>query len=138
MAELKITRARKGDLIIVETISRNAYSVAAEREARDAGRELARTVTSYGIGVVASASREGVVKAWSPVGWGGKLIGPDGDPLRGRRCWSLSSQEVDVAGALTAAKAHHWPGHPGQPKDFDTLAEAREVIRPFVKVEKSR
>lgn len=25
----------------------------------------------------------------------------------------------------------HWPGHPGQPRPFDSIEEARELARPF-------
>jgi len=36
-----------------------------------------------------------------------------------------------VAGAFAAAKAHTWPGHPTQPKAYESLEEVRAAVRPF-------
>lgn len=132
------TKARKGDLILVETVSRNYYSHAAYEEAKAAGRTLPTTTTKYEFGVVDSATREGFVKTWRAVGYGDALTS-DGYtqkivtyPIE--RWWVMTAKTIDVEGVLRAAKAHHWPGHPGQPKAFDTLDEAKQVAKPFLLV----
>lgn len=128
--------ARKGDLILVEETRSNSYSVAAYREARAKGRELPRTTTTYAFGVVASATREGVAKSWFPVGYGDQAVSEYAQPLTqrfglARRTWVMSRKEIDVAAVMQAAKAHHWPGHPGQPQAFDTYEEACAIARPY-------
>jgi hypothetical protein len=119
-------KTRKGDLILVERIDRAFYTD---------GRGVVE-LTSYVFGVVASATRDGVAKACHSVGYGDDLIA-DGcaQPLNSRlvnRFWVLSAKDVDVTGVLRAAKAHHWPGHPGQPMPFDSLDEAKSAARPYL------
>lgn len=126
------TKARKGDLVLVEQVSRNYWSVAAVQEAKAAGRKLPETETSYQFGVVDSATRDGVIKTWREVGYGDDLLtGGRALPFLTFdsfvRCWVLSAKKVDVDAVLRAAKAHHWPGHPGQPKPFDSFDEAQQI-----------
>jgi hypothetical protein len=125
-------KARKGDLILIETVTRNSYSVAARMEAKAAGRELSQEDTTYTFGVVASATREGYVKSWSSVGYGDELVSTYAMPIGTKeRRWVVGQKDIDVPAAMKAAKAHHWDGHPGQPQPFDSLKEATDTVRPF-------
>lgn len=133
MTTAEPTKARKGDLILVERVSHNHWSLAAYEEARAAGRTLPDTETDYTFGVVASATRDGVAKTWHSVGWGDELVSTGyAQPVASRlvnRYWIQPAKQVDVEAVLRAAKAHHWPNHPGQPRAFDTLDEAIEVAK---------
>lgn len=130
---VRTSNTRKGDLILVETVSRDSYSSAARREAKEAGRELVTERTEYTYGVVASATRDGAVKTYRAVGYGEELVSTYARPLSaGNRCWTMSAKEIDVMGVMGAAKAHHWDGHPNQPKPFSSLADAQAAARPFV------
>jgi hypothetical protein len=131
------TKARKGDLILVERVSRNCYSLAAYAEAKAAGRTLPDVETDYQFGVVASATRDGQVKTWRSIGWGDELLNASDQPIRYDRRWVKSAKCVDVTGVLVAAKAHHWPGHPGQPMPFDTFEQARDFARKFASKERA-
>ena len=127
-------KARKGDLVLIERTEHCHWSLDARAEARAAGRELPETTTAYTFGVVASATRDGVVKTWRPVGYGADLVsGGYARPLLPReRAYVIPAKTIDVTGVLRAAKEHHWPGHPDQPKPFDSLDEAKLVARPFL------
>lgn len=127
----KPAKARKGDLILVELTTRNHWSLSAVREARDLGRELPDTVTTYQFGIVASATRDGQAKTWSPIGFGDALIcsGPGRELGVNQRRWVLSAKDVDVTAALTSAKAHHWPGHPDHPRAFDSYRDATRALQ---------
>jgi hypothetical protein len=126
-------KARKGDLILIERVDHNYYSVAAHEEAKAAGRELPDTETTCTFGVVASATRDGQPKTWYSVGWGDELVSTGyAQPVMSRlvnRYWVQPAKQVDVEAVLHAAKAHHYPNHPGQPKPYDTFEEARDVAR---------
>lgn len=131
----KTTKARKGDLILVEETTRNYYSVATYAEAKAAGQTLPESETTYQFGVVASATKEGEVKAWSQLAWGDELINASSSrPIGHSRRWVMSAKTIDVAGVLTAAKSHHYPGHPGQPKPFSSFDEAKRLAQPFLTV----
>lgn len=125
-------RARKGDLVLVRTASHNFYSTAALMEAKAAGRELKAEDTAYTFGVVASATRDGVVKTWCAVGCGNDLVNTYAQPVGTSMCWVTSSKKIDVPGVLSAAKKHHWDNHPGQPEPFTSLEDAVSVARPFL------
>lgn len=128
-------KARKGDLILVEDISRNSWSVAAREEAKNAGRTLPDTETRYQFGIVDSATREGEVKTWRQLSGGEALVSTGyAQPMGQSRRWVLSAKQIDVTGVLKAAQAHHWPGHPDSPRPFNSYEQAREVARPFLAV----
>lgn len=113
--------ARKGDLVLVEDVSHD-YVAGVGRSER----------VSYQFGVVASATRDGLVKSFRSIGWGDDLLSESAELLRGRRCVVASRSDLtSVEGVLVSAKAHHWPGHPGQPMPFDSVEDARDVVRPF-------
>lgn len=109
--------ARKGDLVIIEETHRD-YIIG----------EGTRERTSYSVAVVASATRDGRVKTYRGVGWGDELLSTNAVPVRHERCYVASAGDVDIDATLRAAKAHHWPGHPGQPKAFDSLADVRAIV----------
>jgi len=114
--------ARKGDLILIE-----------RKEIISSLTEPRRERVTYEFGMVASATRDGVVKSWHMLQWGEGVISPNDVVLpRHARMWVMPKKGIDVLGALAAAKAHHWDGHPNQPKPFDTFEDARECVRPFV------
>jgi hypothetical protein len=113
-------KARKGDLVLVERTDRT-YAIGKDNTAR----------TTYHYGVVHSASRDGVVKTWSALGYGDDMVSDVGQKVSHRETVRVMPRaEVDVDAVLHAAKAHHWPGHPGQPMPFDSFDEARDVARP--------
>ena len=112
---------RKGDLIIVEHTTHD-YVIGQGRTER----------VEFRVGVVASATRDGVAKSWFDIGWGDELLSGYAQPVRsGDRARVVSAKEIDVPAVLAAAKEHHWPGHPGQPMPFGSLDEVRDLARPF-------
>jgi hypothetical protein len=111
-------KARKGDLIVVERVSRSYVIGAPSVE-----------TTDYAVGVVASATRDGDVKTWRALGYGDALLSDYAQGVKYARRWVVSSKEIDVEAALRGAKANHWPGHPGQPRPFDSLDEVKAVVR---------
>ena len=114
-------KARKGDLVLIERTERS-YVIGQPSTER----------TTYEFGVVHSATRDGVVKTWSSLGYGDELVSSYGRQMTHReRAYVMPKSDIDVAAVLGAAKAHHWPGHPGQPMPFDSVEEARELARPF-------
>lgn len=113
-------KARKGDLVLVERTERS-YAIGQPTTER----------TTYTFGVVHSATREGVVKTWSPVGYGDQLVSDYGQQIGRDTAYVMPKSDIDVTGVLGAAKAHHWPGHPGQPQPFDSLDAAKNAARPF-------
>jgi hypothetical protein len=112
-----MTRARKGDLVIVEQ-TRHDYIIGQGSQER----------TTFDVAVVASATRDGAVKTYRGVGWGDELLSSNSVPARHSRCYVASAADVDLDATLAAAKAHHWEGHPGQPKSFDSLADVRAIV----------
>jgi hypothetical protein len=121
-----LRRVRKGDRILVERVDRDYYLD---------GRGVVER-TSYTFGVVASATRDGTAKTFHPVGYGDELVSSShGEPVNSRlvsRYWVMSARDIDVTAVLRAAKAHHWPGHPGQPRPFETLDDAKAAARPHL------
>ena len=112
-------KARKGDLILIERKTHTSSLIEARRES-----------VTYEFGVVGSATREGIVKTWRQVGYGDALMSQSDSVLpRHGRMWIMPAKAIDVEAALMAAKAHHWDGHPGQPKPFDSFEDAREAVR---------
>lgn len=114
--------ARKGDLILIERVEIISSLIEPRRER-----------TTYEYGMVASATRDGVVKSWHMLGWGDEIVTTHNAPLpRHSRMWVMPAKGIDVTAALTAAKAHHWDGHPNQPKPFDSLEDAKNAVRAYV------
>jgi hypothetical protein len=114
--------------------------VLVERTERTYGIGIPSTErTTYEFGMVASATRDGVLKSWFRIGYGDQIVSEYQSILtrEERAAYVLSQSEIDVSAVLTAAKSHHWPDHPGQPMPFDSVEEAREIARPFrIKVSK--
>ena len=112
-------KARKGDLVLVE-ITQRSYVI---------GRPSEES-TTFHFGVVHSATRDGLIKTWSSVGYGDELVSDYGRKLnRGERAYVMPKASIDVDAVLRAAKDHHWPGHPGQPMPFDSIEDAKSVAR---------
>lgn len=120
------TKARKGDAVLIEHTTTN-YRINAPT----------RTVTSYSFHFVASATRDGVVKAVAD--------GPDAQSVSlertisaGRR-WIIGQGQCDVAGLLAAFDARQWPGRDRRSYDhgrypFASVDEAKDFARAFVGV----
>jgi hypothetical protein len=108
------TAARRGDLVVVHEHVRD-YVIG----------QGASEYDRYEVGVVTSVTRDGLVKRYTGT-WGSEVT------IRGHvRCQLVPRAAVDVAGAFAAAKAHTWPGHPTQPKAYESLEEVRAAVRPF-------
>jgi hypothetical protein len=108
--------AQRGDLAVLVRTTRDYYT---NRPAEDRVEAV--------ICVVTSIKRDGTVSKVRD-NWGG-----DPRPLRtGETALLVPRSEVDVEAAWAAGRAHVYPGH-DQPKAFDSLDEAREAIRPFLR-----
>ena len=110
------TVAKRG-MVLVHEITRRDYIIG----------EGPREHTDCELGIVTSITRDGLVKRYRNA-WGGEQDGPAGRMFRGR---VHLAPGIDPEPAMAAAKAHCWPGHPGQPKPYGSLAEVREALRPF-------
>lgn len=119
--ETKHQTARKGDLVVVEQRTSTYFT----------GRGTV-FATEFNVGVVASATREGTVKTWRHLGYGEDLLSTGAQPIRYDKCYVLPKSRIDVDAALVAAKLHCWPGHPTQPKAFDSIEDVRECLRPLL------
>ncbi len=105
--------ARKGTLIVAEENSRTYSTVA----------DTSHTARSYRLGVVSSATRGGGVRTWQDI-----ATGDAPKPMRGA-FWVVPAEVATVAKAAEIAKAHCWPGHPNQPKAFDSLEDIKAALR---------
>lgn len=108
--------AKRGDLVVV--VQRHVDTVLGKGH-------VARE--DCVVGIVASINREGLVLRYRSV-WGGE---PVRLPVGG---WTLivKRRMIDVDAAFTAAKKHSWPGHPDQPKPFESIQEARDFLGAFL------
>jgi hypothetical protein len=117
--------ARKGDLVAVEERISISYATPGRRTER---------FTVWTLGKVASASRDGQVTKWFPIGWGDQLHSDSPraiDHMSARVV--CSAKNLDVDAVLQAAKRDHsWPGHPNQPQSFATLEELKAFVAPFL------
>lgn len=115
---LKRPKAKKGDLVVIETKSTRYISGEGSRE-----------VTSVHIGVVASVNRDGVVTSWSR-----NVSGSNPMKVTNRdKTFKLEAERVDVRAAIETAQANPWPHSPGNKgKPFDSLAEARAAVAPHL------
>lgn len=130
------TKAKRGDLVALHFES---SSVSVEH-----GRSVRSAIEIH---LVTGVTREGVVKATRPVH--GSDLGrceryePEKPQPIARRHglvarYVIPAAHLDVARATAAVLAHAWPGYPGQVKPYDSLAEAREALRPFLRRTKTR
>lgn len=117
------TAAHRGDGVVIAETHRD-YVI---------GQPMAER-TTYELGTVTSITRDGQVKAWWPAHASDahRVNVPGGYAIPGRRAglWLLPAAEFDVPGAITAARAHVWPGHESV-KPFDSLEEIRAALRPY-------
>ena len=111
------TKARRGDLVVLE--KRTSYTTTSEGY---------HEATVYDVGIVASITRDGIVKAVE-TRYGGST------PLKNMhgigRTFVVPQGEINVREAAEAAWSNEWrPGYPGKP--FDSLDDLRDVVRPFL------
>jgi hypothetical protein len=111
-------KAKRGDAIAIVTESRD-YVI---------GRPSS-TATRVEVGIVTSITRDGVVKAFRNT-WS-ESPQPIERVVGFKQCIVIPSDVVSPADVMTVAKAHHWPGHPNQPKAFDSLEALREALKPY-------
>lgn len=111
------SRARKGDLVLVETEHSYDYQ----------GEERRRTV-SYQLCVVGAATRDGVVK--TILGPSAYIEGrqPSQLPRATRRRWVLGRDRVDVDGAMRSLSTERGNKF-GAVEDFGSLEEAQRFVR---------
>ena len=117
-----IVPAKKGDLAVVRRIGDGS------------GAMRVKPLIRWYVGRVTKVDREtGYVRefeypaigglqkqAVGDRGWGGGL-----DPYG---VFVASSRDVKVDETIEAARAHSYPGHPGQPMPFDTVEDAKKVV----------
>jgi hypothetical protein len=109
---------RKGDLAVIK---RTRSDVGA------AGTSTQGPRTTYEIGTVLSVNVRGIVQSARSL-YGGTI-------KRGQYAVDdiiyESSKRVDVAAAIAAARRHHYPGHPGQPMDYESLGDVTRAFMPY-------
>lgn len=120
-------KTRRGDLVLIERTERT-YGIGVPSTER----------ITYSFGVVASATRDGVMKSWYSVAYGDGDQSPVSEyqqvlTRNERAAYVVPKASIDVMAVMWAAKAHHWPDHPGQPMPFDSVDVAREIARPHRK-----
>jgi hypothetical protein len=107
--------AKRGDIAVIVT------------ERRDCHIGKSSTIrTEVEVTEVTSVTREGAVKAVRFARRGAPSIPVA--RLMPHTTYVVPRAEFDVASALDAARAHHWPNHPDQPKHFDSLDEVRGML----------
>jgi hypothetical protein len=110
--------AKRGDLAVI-IIERQDYYI---------GQASPPARTEVTIHEVTSVTRDGAVKAVRGT-WPGSSPVPVERLARGARILTMSKTAIDVPAALDVARAHHWAGHPGQPRPFDSLAAVRAALQ---------
>lgn len=114
-------KARRGDLVVVHT-THHDYIIGVG--------EGVRSHDEFTVGVVTSITREGLVKAYRPVGYDSPiLLAHLSRQLQ--QTYLMPQTRVDVAGALKTAAAHTWPGH-DYSRYYDTLDEVKVALRPHL------
>lgn len=83
--------------------------------------------TDYEIGVVTSVTYDGWVKRYRDA-WGSEV--DFGYKRRLYEAVAFLVPDADPVLAMEIARAHHWPGHPGQPQPFRRLDEVRIALEP--------
>ena len=110
------TGAKRGDLVVIGQTHRD-YVI---------GQGVSERNT-FELGTVTGVTRAGIVTRYLCT-WGHEVTirrQPDSVQL-------VSKAAIDVAAVMAMATAHTWPGHPNQPKAFDTLAEVRRAVTPYL------
>ena len=88
--------------------------------------------TEVTLAKVTSITRDGWVKAFTEYGWSESTSYPLERVISLGQALVIPASMIDPADVRAVAKAHHWPGHPDQPRPFDSLEEAREALRPHL------
>lgn len=108
-------KARRGDVFAVVSTERTWYIGQANDER-----------VRVDVGQVTSCTRDGFVKAavdcrgYQLTSWAtGRVL-------------VIPADKVSPDDVLRVAREHHYEGHPGQPKPFDSPEELREALRPHL------
>lgn len=113
------TRAKRGDLAIIER--QTSYAVQAPGE-----RCRTERSTEYRVTVVTNVTRDGQVKAVRSV-WGeapqliARMVGY-------QRTLLVSQRDIDVDASMATARAHTYPNST-TPRDYASLDDVREALR---------
>lgn len=96
---------------------------------RDDNGHLLNTIRpEYEIVEVTSVSRDGWINRYRNC-WGNEVA------FNWARAayagYSILVPDVDTEQARAVATAHHWPGHPNQPKPYETLEEVKAALQPL-------
>lgn len=106
--------ARRGDLVVVD---------------RCVWRDFQQAQHEYDVMEVTNVFRDGRVKAARA------LDSAYPQPLSRicgyERHHMVYARLIDKTAAVEAVLAHHWPGHPGLLKSFDSLDEVRDLLKSF-------
>lgn len=125
MTEEATTKARRGDLAVL--LMRSTTTHLSE------GRQTSERVE---IGTVTSVTREGTVKAVA-IPFSRTDLDPQSLPLRSRHGVTsvllVPADEIDTEAALSAYREHRWNDESEMIKPLDSIAQAREMLRPFRK-----
>lgn len=113
-----MTPARRGDIVIVQTTRR---AIVLGKGAMDYDR--------FHVGVVTNITRDGAVRKWREVGT--ETVHPIDRAIGYVQHWVVSKPRVRVDDVLRAAAEHTWPGHPNQPRPFDSPDEIKALLRQF-------
>jgi len=109
---------RKGDLAVIKRTRQDTGAV---------GTPTQGARTTYEIGTVLSVNIRGIVQSARSL-YGSTI--KRGDYAVDDIIYE-SSKRVDVAAAIAAARRHHYPGHPGQPMDYDSLGDVTRAFMPY-------
>lgn len=90
------------------------------------------TATRVELGQVTSITRDGAVKAFRSLGWSDSSARPIERVVGFRQAIIIPATQIAPDDVQSVAKAHHWPGHPNQPRPFESLEEVREALRPHL------
>jgi hypothetical protein len=108
------SKAKKDDLVIVESKSRISTLSA---------RTAAPIYSMFRIGIVASASKDGIAKTYAPFGIKDSRVHKIADVAGLVAAHVVAKEKIDVAGALVACEG----------KDFTNIDEVRAFFRSFLK-----
>ena len=111
-------KAKRGDSIAIVKESRS-YVIG----------QGSTTKTEVELATVTNITRDGQVKAFRSA-WGGAPQ-PLDRVIGFKQLLVIPNAVVSNADVMAVASAHHYVGHPGQPKSWDSLEEVREALKPY-------
>ena len=114
-------KAKRGDSVAI-IAEKSCYASGTGRTVR----------TEIELGTVTSITRDGAVKAYRSAGWSSSTSLLIERVVGFKQLLVIPAGMVDPADVLTVAKAHHWDGHPNQPKHWESVEELRAALRPYL------